>query len=92
MTDSRKGKTLLAGHTLMFEGERLRDPICPRCRGLDWLDRRNGPGHGGCSCGAYSNHVQTKAARKRWHAEHKERIRTLHESTNVYQPPGGDAE
>lgn len=58
------GKTLLKGHTLLFEGEAI---------GQSW--HKNGPGSGKCSCGEMSPELPTRAARKRWHREHKEAIR-----------------
>lgn len=69
---SQKGKTLVKGHTLLFEGQPL--------------GRRNlghgcgGTGIGGCSCGAQSPELTSGAERKRWHREHKENVKT--ESTN----------
>lgn len=56
-TETRKGKTLLPGHTLQFEGH-----------------ARYGR-EGRCSCGAKSEALPTAAARKRWHAEHKDALR-----------------
>lgn len=64
MDNTMKGKTLVPGHTLIFEGDAL-----GRSRGL------SGPGEGGCSCGARSPRLETRAARKRWHKEHKDAIR-----------------
>lgn len=60
---SEKGKTLLKGHTLFFEGQ----PV----GGL----MRNGIGKGKCSCGVYSSELESNAQRKRWHRQHKDDIR-----------------
>lgn len=60
-----KGKTLLSGHTLLFEGK----PIDL------WPYTTGGPGVGGCSCGERSETLATNAARKRWHKRHKEEVR-----------------
>jgi hypothetical protein len=61
---SMKGKTLVKGHTLLFEGQ-------------PWgTMRRNGVGPGKCSCGLYSDEgLISNAARKRWHTAHKEEIK-----------------
>lgn len=56
---TRKGKTLLKGHTLIGEGMVVD------------LYTRLGEGIGGCSCGDRSPSLPSCAARKRWHAEHK---------------------
>lgn len=60
------------GHTLDFEGSAYLQPGCAECEvphdGPSWLRR---DGHGHCSCGAYSDHTQSKGTRKRWHRQHK---------------------
>ena len=61
MPESRKGKTLVKGHTLLFEG-----------RVSTYHGYGTGPGRGRCSCGAESETLPTTAARKRWHREHKD--------------------
>lgn len=68
---SLKGKTLVKGHTLYREGarDRVRRPCCDDFE--EWYWGGNGPGHGVCSCDAISPHLPNKAARKRWHKEHK---------------------
>jgi hypothetical protein len=35
----------------------------------------NGPGRGLCECGDVSDELPNRAARKRWHREHKEQIK-----------------
>ena len=55
-----KGKTLVKGHALLFEGEALGNRF-----------NRTGPGVGGCTCGVHSEELPSRAARKRWHKEHK---------------------
>lgn len=55
-----KGKTLVKGHHLLFEGAALGQSF-----------NRTGSGIGGCSCGARSEELPTRAARKRWHKDHK---------------------
>jgi hypothetical protein len=59
---SLKGKTLVKGHTLVFEGAALGQ------------SNRTGPGIGGCSCGERSETLPTTAERKRWHAAHKKAV------------------
>lgn len=76
---TRKGKTLLPGHSLDYEGRAyIQRDSCAECSGLiSWssFHSTGGPGHGQCSCGARSPHLLSGSARKRWHAEHKEQIR-----------------
>ena len=62
---SNIGKTLVKGHTLLFEGQPL---------GIDIYARR-GLGRGKCSCGAMSELLLSNAARKRWHKQHKEEVK-----------------
>ena len=76
MPDSRKGKTLVPGHSLRYEGRAHVSPDCPDCFGPEGLAFGNPrSGHASCRCGAYSPHLNNTAARKRWHAEHKEAAR-----------------
>lgn len=52
------------GHTLPYEGKILRQ--------YRWS---NGPGKAKCSCGAESAlELESTAARKRWHREHKRAV------------------
>jgi hypothetical protein len=65
-----KGKTLLAGHTLILEGEGYKI-----IAGYPARTRNNGDGCAKCSCGQFSPTLPNRAARKRWHKEHKEEVR-----------------
>lgn len=78
MGDSLRGKTLVKGHTLTWEGEALVKPSCTEheCLGGSVRKTNTNHGHGLCSCGEMSGHEVTRAARKRWHREHKMRVRT----------------
>jgi len=67
---SLKGKTLLKGHTLLFEGAAL-GKFYDKC----------GTGEGGCSCGARSKELPSRAARQRWHKKHKAEVLKLHEGS-----------
>lgn len=58
---SMKGKTLLKGHALLFEG---RAKYCDK-------------GVARCQCGEHSPALFSDGARKRWHREHKAAIREL---------------
>lgn len=59
---------LVPGHTLRYEGNaynpngqmkyRFNDPV----------------GHAKCSCGALSPELPSRAARKRWHKQHKAEV------------------
>lgn len=67
---SRVGQTLVAGHTLRYEG-------APHAVNEQGQIVRPGPGRYGrglCSCGRLSDLLTSSAARKRWHAEHKAAI------------------
>ena len=64
-----KGKTLVTGHTLLFEGAPFdaRGQRCP-------LNMR--VGYGKCSCGELGPTLEESTkARQRWHKEHKDLIR-----------------
>ena len=61
--ESRKGKTLVKGHTLFNEGELFYE-----------LGKLNRSGNGECSCGAISEVLPSTAARQRWHREHKAEV------------------
>lgn len=78
MGDSLRGKTLVKGHTLTWEGEAFTKPGCPdsRCVGFRRQTNTN-YGHGLCSCGEMSEHEETRAARKRWHRMHKMKVVNL---------------
>ena len=64
----------LSGHTLRHEGAAF-EPVL-NASGLP--DRRAGDrvGSGLCSCGEMSESLPSAAARKRWHREHKDRVRS----------------
>jgi hypothetical protein len=71
----------LAGHGLPYEGRAL-DEHRPIGRGL-WGSHRPGfwssslpVGRTRCECGEWSPVLPTTAARKRWHREHKDEIRS----------------
>lgn len=64
-----KGKTLVKGHYLLFEGAALGQPL-----------NRSGSGIGGCSCGTRSEELPTRAARKCWHKDHKAGVLTSRET------------
>ena len=66
---SNRGKTLVKGHTLYREG---------------WAHDQDGvpfyagnlcSGFGKCSCGALSPWLETRNARKQWHAQHKAELK-----------------
>lgn len=80
--------TRLAGHSLLREGRAYHIDGCFECaRGR--TDHVYGghvtaveygsmtQGHGRCSCGDASPCLDSGAARKRWHAEHKAEVRAL---------------
>ena len=71
MTDrtakTRRGQTLLKGHTLRREGK----PFHLSGYSVQYSTG----GHARCSCGEYSAWLNSDADRKRWHAVHKEEIR-----------------
>lgn len=52
-----------------------------RQEGAAWVMRgvparyASGPGMGLCECGEYSPLLPNRAARKRWHREHKDQVR-----------------
>jgi hypothetical protein len=59
--------TRLSGHALRLEGAAYLES------GDRWIrEDPNGPGAGRCSCGAVSGTLPSRAARKRWHFQHKE--------------------
>jgi hypothetical protein len=70
--------TRLPGHGLLSEGwpcewrqgDEEDAPTWHRSARHDWR------GHGVCSCGAHSGVLETNNARKRWHREHKDEIRS----------------
>jgi hypothetical protein len=65
---SNVGKTLVKGHTLRFEGMALYDDDGSGIYG--W----SRTGRGECSCGERSPVLESNAARKRWHREHKAEV------------------
>lgn len=67
MTTPKKPSTLLAGHSLVWEGAAHDDDG----RRVDWLR----VGRAKCSCRKLSPVLPSKSARQRWHKEHKEQIR-----------------
>lgn len=74
----------LAGHSLLREGRAYYIDGCGECAkgrpdhaygghvsdGFGLLPR----GHGRCTCGDASPCLDSGAARKRWHAQHKEQV------------------
>lgn len=65
---SKKRNTRLAGHGLRYEGSAFLG---------SQIRSRNaaGVGMGKCECGEMSDVLGTRAARQRWHADHKESVR-----------------
>lgn len=65
------------GHTLVREGARHHadgDPFT--IWDPDYADESHSPeGHGKCSCGEVSDLLPSKAARKRWHRDHKHAVK-----------------
>ena len=74
--------TRLSGHALLREGEGYRVDGCLTCR-PSHPDLTFGGvyalygGHGRCSCGDASPCLNSRGARKRWHAAHKDEVREL---------------
>lgn len=68
---SRKGKTLVPGHTLRNEGA----PHAVNERGQTVRLTEGRYGRGLCSCGELSDLLDSNAQRKRWHARHKSEVR-----------------
>jgi hypothetical protein len=66
-----RGKTLLRGHALRWEGAGRREDH--RGRVTQQAFQR---GFALCECGARSPVLQSDAARRRWHRDHKDAIRT----------------
>lgn len=64
----------LSGHTLRYEGAAI-EPVADATGRPDRLtgDRQ---GSGLCSCGETSESLPSDAARKRWHADHKQHVRS----------------
>lgn len=83
-----KPSTRLAGHSLAaegrpvvgFDGDWPDDFAChwwfasPGSRGV--YVRRGPEGRALCECGEWSPELPSTAARKRWHREHKDEVRT----------------
>lgn len=62
-------KERVSGHWLLSEGAAFTHVGSRR-----WPSGTAGPGYGRCSCGAMSDWLDTGAARKRWHREHKAEV------------------
>lgn len=86
MSESNLGQTLLKGHALRREGAAFSKPDCTL---VDCFQHRKrnieddkpslmnaGGGHALCECGEQSDHLNSKNQRKRWHAEHKDEVRS----------------
>ena len=62
----------LAGHTLLREGA----PYTRAGKNSEWEQVYfSWTGQGVCSCGEYSDVLHSNNARKRWHRDHKDRLR-----------------
>ncbi len=74
----------LSGHTLRYEGK----PFVWTANGGRYVRARpfQKDGVGMCSCGEHSPKLDTDAARKRWHAAHKDEIRA---KMNTPEVPDG---
>jgi hypothetical protein len=86
---SNVGQTLVKGHGLHGEGRAQRlegcsEPPCNRLMGA-W----GTPGHGRCSCGAYSPHLQSNYARKAWHRQHKASVASHPEGLHFHPEKKG---
>lgn len=76
--------TVVKGHGLRSEGAAHYSPGCQEHPCSTWFhidDGRRvnywttaGQGHAVCRCGAYSTHLPSAAARKRWHRAHKAEV------------------
>lgn len=66
---SRRGKTLLKGHTLVAEGMSFNADGSMKGYGWDRV------GHAKCRCGVLSPELPSVTARKQWHREHKDSLR-----------------
>jgi hypothetical protein len=68
----------LSGHGLLREGK-------PWARlGDEWMEVRCGRyGRGRCSCGDSSPVLNSDAGRKRWHRDHKDKIRSDREARHA---------
>lgn len=74
VTDTRKGQTLVKGHTLRDEGK----PYWLNVTGIPVLQQRGESwGRGLCSCGVISDNMQSTRARRRWHVEHKADVQAM---------------
>ena len=65
---------VVPGHWLVSEGRPFPQPPCCYLSGRYSMGT-GGPGHAKCSCGAVSEHLLSGAERKRWHREHKNKIK-----------------
>ena len=74
--------TRLSGHGLRKEGKPYVLGLCRLCMtesSLIWSDEyggrtRSGEGHGLCSCGVMSPHMESDNQRRRWHKDHKRAV------------------
>lgn len=73
MASSRRGQTLVSGHTLLSEGE----PYDADGHAISrWDTEARQTGRAKCSCGELSDPIATKAGRKRWHRDHKDEVKS----------------
>lgn len=66
--DGRRAVTRVTGHGLVAEGA-PHDDAGRRISGI--RAATSGPGRGRCQCGALSDTLESTAARRSWHREHK---------------------
>lgn len=71
-TTTRKGQTLMKGHTLRHEGAPYQF-----LHGTLVLQKSELIGRALCSCGVASEMLTSTRARKRWHVEHKAEVRVM---------------
>lgn len=81
----RAKQVLVRGHTLLFEGDAFGS------KGGPALGRPTGAGSGKCSCGALSGELANRAARKRWHREHKLEVVAQMEGRDETPESGADS-
>lgn len=68
MGETMKGKTLLKGHALLYEGAAYDDRGKP-------MRYDTGIGRAKCECGEMSDQLPSRNQRKDWHRAHKDAIR-----------------
>lgn len=66
-----KAARIISGHALQCEGA----AFDPDGRRLRWASVA-GKGHGRCECGAMNADLDSAAARRRWHRDHKVEVQT----------------